>query len=236
MVHPHNILQMVVEQLHVQRFMCSFVFHHHDLMRPFPIWYYLGDHQWNQETRACMSAFIAVPSELLFLWAVLLARGDHFSYCSSRGMPFRDWNFVFREWNFAFRELLREYPGTAGTLRELREWPFHSESVFPEIGVVPRLLISTQPAKSDPTTACCMGLQVHISTWFLHLSVCFCMMCCRLEEDSVILPWLWLTRSKTCYVMVHLSSTRQSRNTRRMTTFPWQLLMECSNILKMHMY
>ena len=44
---------------------------------------------------------------------------------------------VFREWNFEFRELLREYPGT---LRELREWPFHSESVFPEIGVVSRLL------------------------------------------------------------------------------------------------
>ena len=36
-----------------------------------------------------------------------------------------------------FRELLREYPGT---LLELRECPFHSESVFPEIGVVFRLL------------------------------------------------------------------------------------------------
>ena len=36
------------------------------------------------------------------------------------------------------RELLREYPGT---LPELREWPFRSEGVFPEIGVVPRLLI-----------------------------------------------------------------------------------------------
>ena len=46
-------------------------------------------------------------------------------------MPFREWNFVFREWNFEFRELLREYPGT---LRELREWAFHSESVFPELG------------------------------------------------------------------------------------------------------
>ena len=33
--------------------------------------------------------------------------------------------------------MLREYPGT---LPELREWPLHSESVFPEIGVVPRLL------------------------------------------------------------------------------------------------
>ena len=44
---------------------------------------------------------------------------------------------ITREWNFQFRELLREYPGT---LRELQEWPFHSESVFPEIGVVPRLL------------------------------------------------------------------------------------------------
>ena len=45
--------------------------------------------------------------------------------------------FYIREWNFEFRELLREYPGT---LRELRGWPFHSESVFPEIGVVSRLL------------------------------------------------------------------------------------------------
>ena len=53
---------------------------------------------------------------------------------------FREWNFVFREWTFEFRELLREYPGT---LRELQEWPFHSESVFPEIGVVPRLLNCT---------------------------------------------------------------------------------------------
>ena len=50
-----------------------------------------------------------------------LREGGGVSYCSSRGMP-------FREWNFEFRELLREYPGT---LRELREWPFHSESVFP---------------------------------------------------------------------------------------------------------
>ena len=66
-----------------------------------------------------------------------LLREFWFSYCSSRGMPFREWNFVFREWNFEFRELLREYPGT---LRELREWPFHSESFFPEIGVVARLL------------------------------------------------------------------------------------------------
>ena len=61
------------------------------------------------------------------------------SYWSSRERPLREWNFIFREWNFQFRELLREYPGT---LRELREWPFHSESVFPEIGMVPRLLIS----------------------------------------------------------------------------------------------
>ena len=68
-----------------------------------------------------------------------LLRELRFSYCSGRGMPFREWNFEFREWNFEFRELLRECPGT---LRELREWPFHSESVFPEIGVVPRLLIN----------------------------------------------------------------------------------------------
>ena len=65
-----------------------------------------------------------------------LLRELWFSYCSSRGMPFRERNFVFREWNFQFRDLLREYPGT---LPELREWPFHSESVFPEIEVVPRI-------------------------------------------------------------------------------------------------
>ena len=50
-----------------------------------------------------------------------LLRELWFSCCSSREMPFREWNFVFREENFEFRELLQEYPGT-------------------EIGVVPRLL------------------------------------------------------------------------------------------------
>ena len=67
-----------------------------------------------------------------------LLRELWFSHCTSRERPFREWDFIFREWNFELRELLREYPGT---LPELREWPFHSESVFPEIGVVPRLLI-----------------------------------------------------------------------------------------------
>ena len=66
-----------------------------------------------------------------------LLRELWFSHCSSREMPFREWDFSFRELFFELRELLREYPGT---LPELREWPFHSESVFPEIGVVPRLL------------------------------------------------------------------------------------------------
>ena len=37
--------------------------------------------------------------------------------------------FCIPRMEFQFRELLREYPGT---LRELREWPFHSESVFPQ--------------------------------------------------------------------------------------------------------
>ena len=60
-----------------------------------------------------------------------------FSYCSSRETPFREWNFAFLKSVSEFRELLGEYPGT---LRELQEWPFDSESVFPEIGVVPRLL------------------------------------------------------------------------------------------------
>ena len=60
-----------------------------------------------------------------------------FSYCTSRETPFREWNSAFRESVSELREMLREYPGT---LPELREWPFRSESVFPEIGVVPRLL------------------------------------------------------------------------------------------------
>ena len=48
------------------------------------------------------------------LWESLreLLREFWLSYCLSRGMPFREWNFVFREWKFEFRELLREYPGT----------------------------------------------------------------------------------------------------------------------------
>ena len=59
------------------------------------------------------------------------------SDCSSRETPFREWDLSFRELISQLRELLRERPGI---LPELREWPFHSESVFPEIGVVPRLL------------------------------------------------------------------------------------------------
>ena len=85
---------------------------------------------WANENISC--GFPSIPESLRELLRELW-----FSYCSSRGMPFREWNFVFREWNFEFRELLRECPGT---LPELREWPFHSESFFPEIGVVPRLL------------------------------------------------------------------------------------------------
>ena len=70
---------------------------------------------------------VPINSELFreSLWELLRELWSLF--CSSRGMPFREWNFVFRGWKFEFRELLREYPGT---LRELREWPFHSESVF----------------------------------------------------------------------------------------------------------
>ena len=55
-------------------------------------------------------------------------------------------NGISRSENYfcELRELLREYPGT---LPELREWPFCSESVFPEIGVVPRLLKCEIPIK-----------------------------------------------------------------------------------------
>ena len=87
--------------------------------------FHVGSHQFRESLRELLREF----------W---------FSYCSSRGLPFREWNFVFREWNFKFRELLREYPET---LRELREWPFRSESVFPKIGVVPRLLLVKHVAR-----------------------------------------------------------------------------------------
>ena len=43
-------------------------------------------------------------------------------------MPFREWDFTFQELVSELLELLREYPGTLG---ELREWPFHSDGVFP---------------------------------------------------------------------------------------------------------
>ena len=75
----------------------------------------------------CIAAFCVAA-----LWCTKL------SHCSSRETPFREWDFSFRELFFELRELLREYPGT---LPELREWPFRSESFFPKIGVVPRLLI-----------------------------------------------------------------------------------------------
>ena len=82
--------------------------------------FHVGSHQFRESLRELLRE----------LW---------FSYCSSRGMP-------FREWNFEFRELLREYPGT---LRELREWPVHSERVFPEIGVVPRLWVFHYDSKCE---------------------------------------------------------------------------------------
>ena len=66
-----------------------------------------------------------------------LLRELWFSYCSSREMPFREWNFAFRESVSEFRELLREYPRTL----QSAENDLFTPRVFPEIGVVPRLLI-----------------------------------------------------------------------------------------------
>ena len=110
-----------------------------------------------------------------------LLRELWFSHCSSRAMPFREWSFVFREWNFEFRELLREYPGT---LPELREWPFHSESVFPEIGVVPRLLkvpprasllfFSPSPRKLTTTHFPAVSLSPWYFTTALSHHACWC--------------------------------------------------------------
>ena len=69
-------------------------------------------------------------------------------HCSSHGMPFREWNFAFRESVSELRELLREYPAT---LQQLREWPFHSESVLSEIGVVPMLPKFKRGFKQGPS-------------------------------------------------------------------------------------
>ena len=80
--------------------------------------FHVGSHQFRESLRELLRE----------LW---------FSYCSSRGMPFREWNLVLREWNFEFRELLREYPGT---LQELRMASSLRERFFSEIGVVPSLL------------------------------------------------------------------------------------------------
>ena len=66
-----------------------------------------------------------------------LLRELWFSHCTSREAPFREWDLAFRELFSELRELLREY---SETLPELQEWPFLSKSVFPEIGVVLRLL------------------------------------------------------------------------------------------------
>ena len=77
--------------------------------------FHVGSHQFRESLRELLRE----------LW---------FSYCSSRRMPFREWNFVFREWNIEFRELLREYPRT---LRKFREWPCHSKSVFLKSGWSP---------------------------------------------------------------------------------------------------
>ena len=56
-----------------------------------------------------------------------LLREFWFSHCTTRETPLREWDFAFRELFAQLRELLWEYPGT---LPELWEWPFHSESVF----------------------------------------------------------------------------------------------------------
>ena len=70
--------------------------------------------------------------------------------CSSRETPFREWDSHAENYSFELRELLREYPGT---LPELREWPFRSESLLPEVGVAPRpAIISPQTQKLVLTT------------------------------------------------------------------------------------
>ena len=70
------------------------------------------------------------------------------------------------------RELLREYPGT---LPEFREWPVHSESVFPKIGVVPRLL-NNWPRKDPPKEWGFSSFKV----FFFLLSAFFCLDCSSL--------------------------------------------------------
>ena len=64
-------------------------------------------------------------------------------FAESRKMPLREWNLAFWESLSEIRELLREYPGI---LREIREWPFHSER-FWGIWIVPRLLIQESDSR-----------------------------------------------------------------------------------------
>ena len=96
-----------------------------------------------------------------------LLRELWFSYCSSRERPFREWNFAFQKSVSEFRELLREYPRT---LRELRERHSHSESVFPEIGVVPRLLNFTHKTFHAQSCRHSSNLQVKQTNIFSHRS------------------------------------------------------------------
>ena len=53
--------------------------------------FHVGSHQFRESLRELLRE----------LW---------FSYCSSRGMPFREWNFVFREWNTKFPRVAPRIP------------------------------------------------------------------------------------------------------------------------------
>ena len=94
--------------------------------------------------------FFHVGSRPFLEWLRELLRELWSSYCSSREMPFQEWDFSTRELFSELRELLPECPGT---LPELREWPSHSESVFPDIGVVtccfPHLLVVNKTCVFD---------------------------------------------------------------------------------------
>ena len=92
-----------------------------------------GTHTQERTRKCCTYPLATYPLKT----ARELLRGFWFSHCRSCETPFREWDFAFRELFSELRELLQEYPRM---LPELRESPFHSESDFPEIGVVPRLL------------------------------------------------------------------------------------------------
>ena len=125
---------------------------------PFREWNF-GFREWNFEFRELLREYPGTPPQ----WTAKGASGKgprqktskivkkcrkyfrHFSTIFTQGKKrqksSKNLKIIFDNFEI-FRAAPVFRPTLGGSdLRELREWPFHSESVFPEIGVVPRLPI-----------------------------------------------------------------------------------------------